>query len=253
MKVMVADDEELARDELIYLLKRHGDIVVVGEAVNGSEVLEGIRKLEPDVVFMDIQMPKVDGLTAAKEIMRLKKPPYLVFATAYDCHALEAFTLEAVDYLLKPFAPERVDSTVERLRKLLIKPQLTLDMLADALGRLQRQTDGNFKRIAVTDDNQTLFVDPEQIVYIFREDRDVWICTVGGRYRCSYSLNELEEKLRNFCFFRPHRGFLVNLHYVAAISPWFNGAYQLIMKDQGKSVIPVSRSLVKALYDAVSL
>ena len=253
MKVIVADDEELARDELIYLLERHADIVIVGEAINGSEVLEGISRLEPDVIFMDIQMPKTDGLTAAKEIIHLKKAPHLVFATAYDCHALEAFALEAVDYLLKPFAPERVDQTVERLRKLLIKPQLTLDMLTNALGTLQGQSGGNFKRIAVADENQTLFVDPEHIVYIFREDRDVWICTVQNRYRCNYSLHELEEKLKTFSYFRPHRGYLVNLHYVTAISPWFNGAYQLVMKDQAKSIIPVSRTLVKALYEALSL
>jgi DNA-binding LytR/AlgR family response regulator len=253
MRVIVADDEELARDELIYLLERHADVVIVGEAVNGSEVLEEISRLEPDVVFLDIQMPQVDGLMAAKEIIHLKKPPYLVFATAYVCHAFEAFSLEAVDYLLKPFAPERVESTVQRLRKLVMKPQLTMDVLADALGSLQRQTSGNFKRIAVSNENHTLFVDPDQIVYIFREDRDVWICMADSRYRCNYSLHELEEKLKGFSYFRPHRGYLVNLHYVGAITPWFNGAYQLIMKDQAKSVIPVSRSQVKALYDELSL
>ncbi|MEG6584813.1 LytR/AlgR family response regulator transcription factor [Dendrosporobacter sp. 1207_IL3150] len=253
MRVIVADDEELARDELIYLLERHNDIVIVDEAVNGSEVLDQINRLEPDVVFLDIQMPKVDGLTVAKEIMNHKKPPHLVFATAYDCHAIEAFSLEAVDYLLKPFSPERVDGTVERLRKHLEKARLPMDVLSDAIKTLQKHSSGNCKRIAVTEDNQTFFVDPEQIVYIFREDRDVWICKVRGKYRCSYSLHELEEKLRNFQFFRPHRGFLVNLNYVEAITPWFNGAYQLVMKDEVKSVIPVSRSQVKALYDVLSL
>jgi DNA-binding LytR/AlgR family response regulator len=253
MKVIVADDEALARDELIYLLERHADVSIVGEAVNGREILDKIRQLEPDVVFMDIQMPEVGGLAAAKEMIGLEKSPYLVFATAFDCHALEAFALEAVDYLLKPFSPERVDSTVERLRKLLVKPQLTLDVLTDALGSLQTQTGGCLKRIAVADEDQTLFVDPEQIVYIFREDREVWICMTEGRYRCNYSLHELEEKLKRFSYFRPHRGYLVNLQYVTAITPWFNGAYQLIMKDRAKSVIPVSRSQVKALYDALSL
>jgi DNA-binding LytR/AlgR family response regulator len=253
MRVIVADDESLARDELLYLLGCHQDVAVVGEASNGREVVEKISQLTPDVVFLDIQMPDVDGLATAKEIQTLTRPPFLVFATAFDCHALEAFALEAVDYLLKPFSPERVDITLDRLRNLLLKPQLSLDTLAYALRRLQVEASRPPKRIAVTDDEKTLFVDPEQIVYIFREDRDVWICLPEGRYRCSFSLQELEDKLRTYSFFRPHRSYLVNLRYVCATTPWFNGAYQLIMQDRAKSVIPVSRNQVKSLHDELAL
>lgn len=253
MKVLVADDEALARDELIYLLKCHPDISIVGEATNGREVIEKTGQLEPDVLFLDIQMPEFDGLATAKRLLTLDKPPYLVFATAYDCHALEAFSLEAVDYLLKPFSQERVDNTLDRLRKMLQKPQLTLEDLANALGRLNVQTSRSPKRIAVTDEDKTLFVDPEQIYYIYREERDVWICLFDKRYRCPHSLQELEEKLSSFSFFRPHRGYLINLQHVSAITPWFNGAYQLSMKDQARSNIPVSRNQVKALHDELSL
>jgi DNA-binding LytR/AlgR family response regulator len=111
----------------------------------------------------------------------------------------------------------------------------------------------DLKRIAVTDEDKTLFVDPEQIYYIFREERDVWVCLREGRYRCPNTLQELEEKLSCYSFFRPHRGYLVNLQYVSAITPWFNGAYQLIMQDQAKSHIPVSRNQVKALHDELEL
>jgi DNA-binding LytR/AlgR family response regulator len=253
MRVIVADDEGLARDELLYLLGCHRDVVVVGEASNGREVVEKISQLAPDVVFLDIQMPDVNGLVTAKEIQNLARPPFLVFATAFDCHALEAFALEAVDYLLKPFSQERVNDTLDRLRKLLAKPQLSLDTLVDVLGRLQVEASRPPKRIAVTENDKTLFVDPEQIVYIFREDREVWICLTEGRYRCPFSLQELEEKLRSYSFFRPHRSYLVNLRYVGAATPWFNGAYQLIMKDRAKSVIPVSRNQVKSLHDELAL
>ena len=253
MKVMVADDESLARDELIYLLKRHPDVSIVGEAANGRDVLEKINELEPEVVFLDVQMPGFDGLTIAKMMLNLERPPYLVFATAYDCHALKAFELEAVDYLLKPFSDERVDSTLERLRKILQKPQVTLETLADALNRFKTPAGRSAKRIAVMDEDKTLFIDPEQVYYIYREERDVWVCLREGRYRTSSTLAELEEKLSDYSFFRPHRGYLVNLRYVSAITPWFNGAYQLIMNDQAKSNIPVSRNQVKALHDELEL
>lgn len=253
MKVLVADDEILARDELMYLLERHSDVLVVGEAANGPEVLEKVRQFEPEVVFLDVQMPEIDGLKTAKELLNLARPPYLVFATAFDCHAFEAFALEAVDYLLKPFSQERVDNTLNRLRKMLQKPQLTLDTLADALVNLRAQTSRSPKRIAVTDEEQTLFIDPEQIVYIFREEREVWICLNDGRYRCPHSLQEMEERLIDFPFFRPHRSYLVNLQHVSAIAPWFNGAYQLIMRDRAKSVVPVSRNQVKALHEELAL
>lgn len=253
MRVIVADDESLARDELLYLLGCHQDIAVVGEAANGREVIEKISQLTPDIVFLDIQMPDVNGLVTAKEIQKLDRPPFLVFATAFDCHALEAFELEAVDYLLKPFSQERVNDTLDRLRKLLTKPQLSLDALEEALGRLRVETSRPPKRIAVTDNDKTLFVDPEQIVYILREDRDVWICLTEGRYRSSFSLQELEDKLRSYSFFRPHRSYLVNLRYVSATTPWFNGAYQLIMKDRAKSIVPVSRNQAKNLHDVLAL
>lgn len=253
MKVIIADDEALARDELIYLLNRHSDVSIIGEASSGREVLAKINQLEPDVVFLDIQMPQIDGLAAAKEILRLNNSPYLVFATAYDCHALEAFALEAVDYLLKPFSADRVDNTVDRLRKILDSPQPPLDTLVTALQKLPLPSVRNLKRIMVTDDETTICIDPEQVVYIFREEREVWICLTDSRYRCNYSLHELEGKLKSFAFFRSHRGYLVNLQHVASITPWFNGAYQLIMNDRAKSVIPVSRSQVKALHDILAL
>ncbi len=253
MKVVIADDEALARDELIYLLGRHPDVAVVGEAASGQEVLAKIDQLEPDVVFLDIQMPQLDGLATAKEILRLKKSPYLVFATAYDYHALEAFTLEAVDYLLKPFSADRVDNTLDRLRKMMVSPQLPMDTLVTALAKLPLPAVRNFKRIMVTDEENTVCIDPEQIIYIFREDREVWLCLNDRRYRCNYSLHELEEKLKSFAFFRSHRGYLVNLQHVVSITPWFNGAYQLIMNDQAKSVVPVSRTQIKALHDLLAL
>lgn len=253
MRVIVADDEALARDELLYLLERHQDVSIVGEASNGCEVLDLITKTQPQVVFLDVQMPQIGGMAVAKEIQKLQQPPYLVFATAYDCHALEAFAVEAVDYLLKPFSQERVDLTLNRLRKLLEKPQLSVASLADALGSLQRQPVRSPKRIAVTDDDKTIFIDPEQIIFIFREERDVWICLEETRYRCTHTLQELEDKLSAFSFFRPHRGYLVNLQRVSAITPWFNGAYQLIMQDRAKSIIPVSRNQVRALYDQLEL
>ena len=231
MHVVVVDDEAPARDELIYLLKQQPDIEVVGEAEDAASAVQICRRERPDVVFLDIHMPGGDGMGAARQLAALCHPPLLVFATAYDQHALEAFEVNAVDYLLKPFAEERVSETVEKLRKLVKK--------RPAASIIQQ-------KIAVHNEDEIKLLDPQEIVFAARQGREVIVKTIDRQYQVGFTLQQLETKVDNYGFFRPHNSFLVNANMIEKIEPWFNG-YQLVMKDKDASKVPVSRSGMKQI------
>ncbi|SFG39244.1 two component transcriptional regulator, LytTR family [Desulfotomaculum arcticum] len=231
MRVVVVDDEAPARDELIYLLNQHSGLEVVGEADDAQCALQVLRKERPDVVFLDIAMPGGDGMEVARQLARLTDPPLVVFATAYHQHALKAFTVNAVDYLLKPFSKERVAETIEKLRRLVNQ---------DQSNNLLRQ------KIAVHDNDLIKLLDPSDIVYAGRQGRDVVIKTDNSCYTANHTLQSLEQRLANRRFFRPHHGYLVNVDKIEKIEPAFQG-YQLVMKDNESSRVPVSRSGMKEI------
>ncbi len=231
MRVAVVDDEAPARDELIYLLEQHPDVEVVAEAEDAATAVQVCWRLRPDVVFLDINMPGTDGLTAARRLAELSEPPLLVFATAYDQHALEAFEVNAVDYLLKPFSEERVAETIAKLRKLVKKRR------AETIIE---------QKIAVQDEEEIKLIDPKEIVFAAREGRKVVLKTADNKYTVDFTLQQLENKIADSGFFRPHNSFLVNAEMIEKIEPWFNG-YQLVMKDRDASKIPVSRSGMKQI------
>ncbi|KXG43879.1 LytTR family transcriptional regulator DNA-binding domain-containing protein [Tepidibacillus infernus] len=254
IKVLIVDDESLARDELRYLLSQEDEIEVVGEAENGEEALTKIFNLNPDIVFLDIQMPKVDGLTVARTLLDLKKKPFIIFATAYDQHAIHAFEVNAIDYLLKPFDEDRVMKTIEKIKEKLNHPnQEVFFKWLEQLREGSNQQSKHTSKLAVQLEERVLLIDPNDIVYAFREGRGVLIKTFAETYTTKYTLQVLEEKLKNFSFFRVHRSYLVNLNHIQEMTPWFNGAYTLTMKDQQQSKVPVSRQFVKPLRDALEL
>lgn len=238
MRVLVVDDEAPARDELIYLLKQHSDLEVVGQAEDAETALQLIRKERPEVVFLDISMPGSTGMEAARQMTKLSEPPLVVFATAYDQHAVEAFEVNAVDYLLKPFAEERVTETIEKLRKILGQRKPTNHLLQN--------------KIAVSDEDLIKLLDPTEIVYASRQGRDVVIKTRDHFYTVHYTLNNLEQRLAQQPFFRPHHSFLVNVDHIEKIEPGFQG-HQLVMKDKEATRIPVSRSGMKEIKRLLGL
>lgn len=232
MRVVVVDDEAPARDELVYLLKQHAGLEVVAEAEDAHTALQSLRKERPDAVFLDISMPGGDGLEVARKLAGMTDPPLVVFATAYDRHALAAFEVNAVDYLLKPFSEQRVAETIEKLRRLVNQRKA---------GHHPLQT-----KIAVTNEDLITLLDPEEIVYAGRQGREVIIKTSDKEYTVNYTLQGLEQRLDAVSFFRPHHSFLVNVNKIEKIEPAFHG-YQLVMKDSKSSRVPVSRSGMKEI------
>lgn len=247
LKVYLVEDEPLARGELKYLLKRIGRVEIVGEAEAMPEALEEIRLLQPDAVFLDIHLSQGSGLDLARELNNLEKPPAVVFATAYDEHALEAFDLNAFDYILKPFEEERLAQALAKISK-------RASLLSAVPVEQQRGASWPSERVgklAITVNERILLIDLERIVYVGYEEKQVVVKTVDGEYRLAATLAELERKLGAAPFLRVHRSYLVNLNHVTEVQPWFNGTYTLLCKDGSK--VPVSRTHMRDLKQALGL
>lgn len=238
IKVLIVDDEPYSRKELIYLLSRHSAIEIAGEADSGDQAVIKCLQLQPDAVFLDIEMPGMNGIQAAKSLYEVKKVPEFVFATAYPEFAVEAFRYKAVHYLLKPFEEKEIDEAVSRLEKTII-PQ----------GKQEEKTTGKF---AVECEGVIIYLDPHDILYITREEKSSKLFTSNGEYEVKMPLKELEARFHSYPFFRIHKSFLVHLDYVQKLTPWFNGAYQLELKGRPE-VLSVSRNYVKDLRKTLEL
>jgi two-component system, LytTR family, response regulator LytT len=240
MKVAIIDDEPYSREEMKHLLSEYPWVEIVGEASSAEKAMELILTQDPQVLFLDIEMPGMSGVDLAKALQKMKQKPEIVFATAYPDYALKAFRVEAVDYLVKPFDEEQLSQTMERLKKLL---------LTDRAEQKDTKTMG---KLSVQDEDKIIFIEPGDILYIFREERETYICTEKKKYTCKLPIKELEAKLVTHPFFRVHKSYLVQLPYVEELIPWGNGVYQL--KVHGvKEKIPVSRNYVKELRERLEL
>ncbi len=241
LKAFVVDDEPLARDELAYLLKRSKQIEIVGESDGVESALEKISNLDLDVIFLDIQLADESGIEIAAHINRLDHPPFIVFATAFDEYALQAFELNAVDYILKPFEEKRVLQTIEKLYKLIENHKQAIPFFN------QRHNFGNERpeKLAITIDEKIVIVNISDIHYIGTNEGKTVIAIENTKYSVSDSLVTFERKLQHSSIIRVHRAYLVNVDAIVEIEPWFNSTYNLIMKDGEK--VPVSRTYTKEL------
>lgn len=239
IKVLVVDDERYSREELIYLLAEFPSIRIVGEAENGEKAVLQALQLQPDVVFLDIQMPKMNGMEVANSLIELKKVPLIIFATAYPQFAAEAFRINAIDYLLKPYDGVQLKQTVGRIERELFPPN-------------QMEKANPLAKLAVEVDGEIEYILPKNILYTYREDNVTKIVTEKVEYEIKLSLKELETRLAPFSFFRIHKSYLVNLNYVSRLSPWFNGAYQLEVEGRTEK-LSVSRNYAKNLRERLEL
>lgn len=249
LKVFIVDDETPARAELRYLLEQFADVQVIGEAASGEEAIELIPELEPDAVFLDIHLHDRDGVDVAQELFDTTvHPPIVIFASAYEIHAVRAFELEAVDYIVKPFSEHRLAKTMSRVRKLLSQRQMSQSVLIEERISSLLQTvlsERQPSRIPVEKNGKILLIDPNEIVFATVEGRYATIYTEAEQYTTSFTLQELESRLCDQRFFRTHRAYIVNLARTSELVPWFKGAVHLIMQDRKHTEVPVSRSAVK--------
>jgi two-component system, LytTR family, response regulator len=259
MRALLVDDEQLARDELVYLLGRVGGVEVVGHAENGPEALEAIDRLQPDVVFLDVQMPGLTGFEVARRLLEAEAGPQIVFVTAFDQHAIEAFEVNAVDYLLKPVDPARLETAVDRARRRLAADLggASAPVSADQLEKIVQivaDRQSRRDRLALKVGERFLLVLAEEVIFASLVDDTVTVVTSQqtGTSNCR-TLDELQAQLDPGVFWRVHRSHLVNINKIKEIVPWFSRNYILRMKDDRATEIPVSRSQTRRLRDYLNL
>jgi two-component system LytT family response regulator len=244
MRVLVVDDERLARKELISLLSQNDNIEILGEAPNVDEAKEKIESLQPDVVFLDIQMPEKTGFDLLEE---LDFVPLVVFITAYDEFALQAFQVNALDYLLKPIEPDRLTETLKKLEKKLEElkkeEELEVDVPKDKLS-LNDQ-------VFVKDGDKCWFVKLANVRLFESDGNYIKVYFEKNKPMIHKSLNALDERLDEKSFFRASRKHIINLSWVESIEPWFNGG--LVVTLKGGERIEVSRRQAARFKDLMSL
>jgi two-component system LytT family response regulator/two-component system response regulator LytT len=274
LSALIVDDEQLAREELKYLLDSLGDVDVVAEGANGFEAVELIEEHAPDLVFLDVQMPGLDGFAVIERLVeraRARKPeeaarrlPHFVFATAYDQYAVRAFDVNALDYLLKPFDRRRVEEAVERARQRSAgaaqaatdpaPAESQLEALLRLLNKPAAESRTQPTKLVVQTQNRMLLVDQAEVCFASVDEGVIRIVTrtVEGQAR-SRTLEELQDQLDPAVFWRAHRGFLVNINHIREVVPWFKSTYQLRMDDKAQTEIPVSRAQTRHLRELFKL
>ena len=258
---VLVDDEQLARDELGFLLGQVGGVEVIGQAGNGVEALTTIDRLQPDVVFLDVQMPGLTGFEVARRMLDAHAPSHIIFVTAYDQHAIEAFEVNAVDYLLKPVDPARLDVAVERARRLIAFERSPIGAAEPRRRPASRPSSSSrsssWSRNAGTGASGSPSRSASASCSVQADEIDLRVA--GRRRRSPWStgqhvgtsnyrtLDELQERLDPGVFWRVHRSHLVNINKIKEIVPWFNRNYILRMKDEKATEIPVSRTQTRRL------
>lgn len=254
ISALIVDDEKPARDELAYLLKGIPEVSVVGQARNGLEAYNFIKEHSPDLVFLDVQMPGLDGFGLLKKLVERKlKLPQIVFATAYDHYAVQAFEVNAVDYLLKPFDKERLSRSLARVRRSLEKQESAVDRMEALLERVGSRGETPAK-LLLKSQQRLLLIDAADMVFATIEDGVITVATKELEGMSNYrTLDELQANLDPASFWRVHRSHLVNIHHIKEVVPWFKSSYQLRMNDRRQTEVPVSRAQTRRLRELLKL
>ncbi|MFZ5596054.1 MAG: LytR/AlgR family response regulator transcription factor [Bacillota bacterium] len=253
LKALIVDDEYPARQELRYALSSFDNIEIVGEATSAQEALALIKALDYQVLFLDISMPGMTGLELGAAIQELPRQPHVIFITAYDEYAVQAFDVNAVDYLLKPVEPGRLKKAIDKVIRISqeVSPADPSTPPESQEGDLRTPSSqqGQIKidRIPAEKQGKTVLVAESDIFYAFTEQDYIYIKTYSDKLFTRFTLKELEARLDRSIFFRTHRCYLVNLHKVKEIVPFFNGTYNLVVDDKENSEVPVSRAQAKKL------
>jgi len=253
LHAVVVDDELPAREELCFLLGQIGGVKVVGQADNGVAALTLVEDVAPHVAFLDVQMPGLTGFEVARLLLDRPTAPQVVFVTAYDQYAVDAFDVNAVDYLLKPVEQARIEQAVQRVRHRLALDQPRDDRF-DQLVRMMADRQGRRDQLALKVGDRFLLVQADEVIFASLDGDTIQIATSQLLGTSNYrTLDELQARLDPAVFWRVHRSHLVNINKIKEIVPWFSRNYMLRMKDGKGTEIPVSRSQTKRLRDYLKL
>lgn len=239
MRGIIVEDEFLAREELKYFISNYSDIKIEGEFEDGIEVLKFIQQNDVDVIFLDINVPYLNGIILGQNISKFKKKPDIVFITAYKEYAVEAFEIEAFDYILKPYHEDRI---ISMLRKLELKDKHNIEKPKINLDR----------KVNLQESEKIIVVDLDEIYYCLAKERITHVFTKKGEYSANMSITEFYEKLPKDKFFRSHRSYIVNITKIKEIIPWFNNTYNLKLGDV-EGEVPVSRSNIKVFKEIMNI
>jgi two-component system LytT family response regulator/two-component system response regulator LytT len=259
ISTVIVDDERPARDELAYLLKGFPEIEVIAQGKNGLEAVSLIKEHDPDLVFLDVQMPGLDGFGVIKKLVERKlRIPQIVFATAFDNYAVHAFEVNAVDYVLKPFDKARIAKAVQRAKKMVEADTSPVERLETLVGQLgasaPKAKAAQPVKLLVKSQARLILVDAEDMIYASIEDGSITIVSREAEGVSNYrTIDELADSLDADVFWRPHRSYLVNINHIKEVVPWFKSSYMLKMNDKRASEIPVSRGQTKRLRELLKL
>jgi len=262
LRVAVVDDEQLAREEVCFLLQQLDRIEIVAQAGNGVDALRVIEEYQPDLLMLDVQMPGLTGFEVARRVVDSGLETQVIFVTAFDQYAIDAFEVNAVDYLLKPVEQGRLAMAVDRARKRVAaavrapeaRPESRTDPDLERLLQMLADRQGRREQLAIKVEERFLLVQADEVVHASVEDDQIRVVTNSLSGTSNYrTLDELQTRLDPAVFWRVHRSHLVNINKIKEIVPWFSRNYILKMKDAKGSEIPVSRSQTRRLREYLKL
>jgi DNA-binding LytR/AlgR family response regulator len=259
INTIIVDDEKPAREELAYLLKSFPEVSLIGQGKNGVEAVSLIKEHSPDLVFLDVQMPGLDGFGVLKRLVERKmKMPHIVFATAYDQYAVQAFDVNAVDYVLKPFDKARIAKAIQRAKKMLdtqTSASDRLEQLVSQLGAAKEPMDAiQSEKVLIRSGQRLLLVNAEDVLFATIDGGSITVVARDVEGSSNYrTLDELGDTLDSEMFWRAHRSFLVNTRHIREVVPMFKNLFILKMNDKKNTEVPVSRVQGRRLRELFKL
>jgi two-component system response regulator LytT len=255
INTLIIDDEKPARDELAFLLKSFPEVSLVGQGKNGLDAVNLIKEHCPDLVFLDVQMPGLDGFGVIKKLVERKlRVPQIIFATAYDNYAVHAFEVNAVDYVLKPFDKGRVAKAIQRAKKMIEAHASPVERLESLVGQLGTAKGAQPVKLLVKSQGRLFLLDAEEMVYAAIEDG---VITIHGKDFDGTSnfrtIEEMQASLDANVFWRAHRSYLININCIKEVVPWFKSSYMLKMNDKKQGEVPVSRAQTRRLRELLKM
>lgn len=246
IKVLIADDEEHVRIELEHIISRSKEFEILSLATNGTEALRLLTELKPDVVFLDIDMPGLNGIEVGNIVKEMKNPPFIVYVTAYEQYALDAFKVNAIGYILKPISSKAVLNKLDLIKQYILKPAQEKNSSLDAKVHFN-------DRLSYKKDDRYVFFEQKDIILAYAKERSVYLRVKGTDYLYNNSLSSLANKLNKNYFFKCHRNYIINILEIQEVISWFNGTYLLDMNHSDGLNVIVSRNKVKDFKKLINL